>query len=235
MPFGRDRNQFQGWSQSSRGYLGHHEEIPELRSLVRHREKNNYACDIRDIECISACRSPLEEADSLDEFALRFCAGYMPDHTRARLKQCLAYDEVRILNRDPPGDRLVRHEWDPRLGLANDGGGHHFSAGRYLAGELGISIPIRGRLSVYEVNRKHLDALQERFALFLISPDKHASLNDALAEAQATYFYVEMGHHWGRAVAHLIAHQRSPDVGITSLFVAHNFEDLLQRLRRQLP
>lgn len=146
-------------------------EIPEITDFTVELEEKHWACDIRDVEGLAASKSDLNRYTSMDEFAEARTPDWIQEISESALKKNLAHHEVRIMRTDPErkSDFFAEFSWDSdRTYLINSGGSHHFAAARYIAGRLGIEVPLSGRRKFYRFNTDAVRSLCEDFDLYLL-------------------------------------------------------------------
>ena len=181
------RNALQ-WS-ARRGRVAAREvEIDALTRLCRREVRENFRCDARDIRCLWASKSPLDEITSLDEMATKRSPELVREVTPEALRKNMTHEVWRGPFSDA-GIELDRFGWDGRLCWRNEGGSHHFAAARYLAGKLGIPLPIRARLHEYRFDLDAIDELDATYRVFLLSDEPRVSLaiSDALRGFGTTF------------------------------------------------
>jgi len=181
-----------GFSAGRSGYQAHWRSVPALAALTR-TTTQRLECDIRDVDGLAACKSPLAPHATLDSFAQAHCQHLIAQTTPEALDRLLAWNEIRILR---GGDFFQAFAYEPdRLFLCNAGGGHHFAAARYVAGRLGAPVPLGGRLVLVELDEDAVAALLREFEIFVLDPGvgsdaavREVALTDGLQAINATYY-----------------------------------------------
>lgn len=115
--------------------------------------------DLREIEGLCSSKSPLDEFESLDEFAETRSAGLLEGTDEAYVRTLLRW---RDLPRIEPYT-LARFAWDGRIFFVNNGGSHHFAAARLLAARLGLKVTVRSIISDVAIDPIAIRALSESF------------------------------------------------------------------------
>lgn len=158
-----------GWRSSHGHYGSFHLIRAELKNLVHREVINSWVCDIQDVTGLSSSKSDLNEFTDLDAMVVVNSKEMIDEISVSKLRQNLAHDEIRILNRDDPSDYFQRHLWDGRTFLMNDGGSHHFAAARYIAARIQHPVPLQGKLHAYSINPLALSSLLKDFDIFAIA------------------------------------------------------------------
>lgn len=187
--------EFVGFEANKRHYSVGRTFIAQLDAVVRHDVIENFACDLLDVEGFGASKAPLSQLADMDEFATQRSAKYIEQISESALKKNLAHKEIRILH-SPGSDFFVRHSWDGRLFLANNGGSHHLSTARYIAARLPIGVPLCAPLHSYTFDEKALDAVLGNYCFGVI--DSPAVLVTAFFQAMST---AKAGFYWFRPPA----------------------------------
>lgn len=165
-----------------------------LATFGRERLVEGWLCDIRDIAGLSAGKCEPGRFDTLDAMAIERCPDYILDISPNNLSKMLDHYEIRIFNSETC-DHFVQHEWDGRVFLSNAGGAHHFAAARYIAGQLGQQVPIRGRLYVCSLNAGAVRDLVREFEMFVVGETQDSrglagwKMLRAIAAMGSPYFY----------------------------------------------
>ncbi|MFR9719074.1 DUF6685 family protein [Aeromonas diversa] len=195
--------ELRGWGRINGEYQGHTILNDALANLCEQAQFDEWTCDIRQVQVLSASKSPLDDFSDLDDFAKARCQGYLDDPSPENIANNLAHGEVRIMH---PGssDYFLYHGWDGRICLINSGGSHHFATARYLAGVSQQSIELKGRLKGYLLNRAAVLALTDKYELFAITKDPLIwhELFESLRALQATWYAGDLPrpHSEGRAL-----------------------------------
>jgi hypothetical protein len=185
-----------------------------LSELVETVELPSWSCDIRDVEALGASRSPLERYASLDEMVLERSPELVREISTDGLRKNLAHDEIRILRDEHKGDFFQWYQWDGRVFLANSGGSHHFSAARYIAGQLGTAVRLSGRLELHRFGRSQVAALRREFQIFCMTWRSLLSFVDVMRALRAPFLgcHAPPPHTDGRIVLLPSSHPRTARV-----------------------
>jgi hypothetical protein len=170
-----------GWRMEGDRYQPCQQHVQALSSLVKESVISNWTTEIQQIGGFSASKSKLEELESMDIMATRNSPEMIDEITEAKLQRNLAHDQIRIINSpDTTSDCFVRFGWDDLTYLFNAGGSHHFAAARYIAGKLGIEVPLNGKLVTFDIDRDSVIALRQEFEMFTIKKTMLLDLFDAM-------------------------------------------------------
>lgn len=162
------RGEVKEWRYAHGHYDLNYVIIDDLNRLFRQSVTKEWKCDIRDITAVSFSKAKLECYETLDHFAEERCREYIGDVSIAGLRKNLSHYGIRILQENSD-DYLIKYEWDRRLFWVNADGSHHFSAARYIAGELGVPVDIKSKLVEYKIDRSALRNLALRYEAFVLS------------------------------------------------------------------
>lgn len=193
---------FDYWRDRKRGeVLGWHHECGTYSSFYLQREEfanfgsceitEDWECDIQDITGLANSKSELKDFDSLDHMVETKSRDMIEPISTDKLRENLAWSEIRIMRGDGSSDSFARYLWDGRLFLINSGGSHHFAAARYIASRTGARVPLRGRLRTYSINEKAVASLQRDFEMFVITNtlDAHCGFHDVMKDFRASYLW----------------------------------------------
>lgn len=185
--------ELRGWRLLNGQYQGVGIRIDSFTGICEKQTYSDWQCDIRDVEVLSASKSPLELYDDLDRFAEVHCDGYLDDPTPSCIDDNLAHREVRIVQPDGV-DFFAYYDWDGRICLINCGGSHHFSTARYLSKVARHPVTLHGRLDTYSLNPLVVSRLHAQFVMFSIRYDLLLwnELFEALRALRATFFMGEL-------------------------------------------
>lgn len=179
------------WHRDGQGnYRGGLFEIPGLKQLTCRTEIETWAGDIRDIEGISASKSPIDECDTLDEFAERYCRGLIQEIDEARLMRCWSH-ERRFVREDGGNLSFGQYAWDGRTFWLNEGGSHNFAAARYLAAKLERKLAVKGRLYQYELVPEAVLNLLGQFYLLAMPAEVYEALYPELERVSVTHYWAQ--------------------------------------------
>ncbi|MGN7512554.1 DUF6685 family protein [Aeromonas salmonicida] len=216
-------------------YQGHAILVGALATLCEQAQFEHWACDIRQVQALSASKIPLEDFTALDGFAEARCRGHLDDSSPDNIARNLIHGEVRIMQ-PGRGDYFLYHGWDRRICLINSGGSHHFATARYLAGVARLPVELTGMLKGYQLNPAAINALTEQFELFAITRDPLLwdELFEAMRALQATWYAGDLPrpHNEGRVLLLPKADHRS--MTVASALRQAGMPDLGYYLQRQV-
>jgi len=204
--------------------------VPELADLVTTTTTENWHCDIRDVEGLSAANAAIEKRISIDEMAEIDCANYIHDLTAECIDRNMAHDQVRILNKNS-SDYFTLHGWDARVFLMNAGGAHHFATARYIAGKIGKQYPLHGRLVSHTINRSVAFQLNAKYQMF-VSGQEYAYVQflEAMRMYQAPIGYLALPKPISDSVALCFPRDNARSMRVAALFEKLEFFDLGKHL-----
>ena len=217
-------------------YQGHTILVGALATLCEQAQFERWACDIRQVQALSASKSPLEDFTALDGFAEARCRGHLDDPSPDNIARNLAHGEVSIMQ-PGRGDSFLFHGWDRQIGLINSGGSHHFATARYLADVARQPNELTGMLKGYLLNPAAVNALTEEYELFAITRDPLLwdELFEAMRALQATWYAGDLPrpHSKGRpradrrsmTVASALRQTGVPDLGSYLQLQVHRQND----------
>lgn len=166
--------QLMGWRKRGSEYGNYYVTIDALSKISYRERVEHWECEIQSVEGLSASKSDLRTFGSLDEMAEERVQYLTGEVTHANLEKSLAWSEIRIIHRDTNADWFEWHQWDGRIFLMNDGGSHHFAAGRYLASRLGETVPLKGLLVRNRLRPEAIAELLSEYELFVINNEPAA-------------------------------------------------------------
>ncbi len=222
-----------GFRYSADGYRSFREVHEELVNFGSSESFENWRCDIQCVSGLAASKSSLTRFTTLDELVETNSREMISPVTEEQLRVNLAHDEIRIVNHAKTSDHFARYLWDSRLFLINGGGSHHFSAARYIAARLGISVPLRGRLLIHSINPLSLEILLRKFDCFLIRDDLKASyqFNNAMMRFRATYLSHPMPAPYGGKGCIFLPKSEPRSAKVSSILRSAGFFDIGAFLR----
>jgi hypothetical protein len=190
----RSKTSLQGWhNDGGYGYSGTAIEVPELIELVKCDVIEHWGCDIREVEGLSASKSPIEKFESMDSFAERHCDYFIDEISEEKLHKNLAHAEIRIIHNKDTCDHFACYSWDGRTLLMNTGGSHHFAAARYIAGKINQEVNLQGKLYRYSLNPVSIEKLCNKFDIFTLkSGSPYGELFESLKHFQASFFTLDL-------------------------------------------
>jgi hypothetical protein len=232
----RDDGFLMGWRRSGHYYENHQIHDGDLAAIGADETRRGVELDIGDVEVLYGSKSPLENFETLGEFARGRCAGLLADLSAQALADNLRHDEIRIINRpDGGGDSFAVHLWDGRVCLSNSGGSHHFAAARLIAEQLKQPVPLRGLLSVRWINSGSVEALMKRYEVFALGDvDARASVgfHDALRSFRAAYFWRDLpGPHYDHLRAYFFPRDDGRAMKVAALLREARAADVLAHVR----
>lgn len=169
-------------------------ERPEFAQIGVRKITPEWSCDISALHGFSSSKSDLWAFSNTDEMVEAKSREMIDEITQAKLAENLAHYEVRIIHSVSTGDHFVRHAWDDRLWLANDGGSHHLAAAKYIAARLGQSVTLTAKLYTYSLDAAAIASLRQDFDLFAIPYDAPVwkALRDALCTFKVTWLHIPL-------------------------------------------
>lgn len=188
----RERGDLMGWRIGADGryesFRAQRREFADLATLVVTKE---WVCDLSQIHGFSSSKSRLEEFASTDDLVERNSPELVREVSPEALRANLQHREIRILHEPSSSDHFVRREWDGRVFLVNSGGSHHLAAAKYIAGRLGVCVPLKAALHSYSLNAAALASLRREFHLFVIRDEPFAwnAFCDAMQAFRATWLW----------------------------------------------
>ncbi len=167
------------WSFSNQGLRTNKFEFSELRSTIEETTTVNANIELQEVTAFTFSKSDLENAVSLDDFAMKYCPKYIDEISEIRLNQMLSHSGIKVIHRERTGDHFKQLSWRPGIVLVNSDGSHHFTAARYIASKLNKKIEIKGRLVSCRISQPALVALRQKYTIFLI--EKNIFLFDTIS------------------------------------------------------
>lgn len=227
--------ELRGWARINGQYQGNAILNGALATLCEQAQFEDWTCDIRQVQVLSASKSPLETFGDLDAFAEARCRGYLDDASPDNIARNLAHGEVRIMQ-PGRGDYFLYHGWDGRLCLINSGGSHHFATARYLASVARQPVELKGMLKGYLLNPAAVTSLTDEYELFAITRDPLLwdELFESMRALQATWFAGDLPrpHREGRAL--LLPKDDRHSMKVASALRKAGVTDLGSYLQRQV-
>lgn len=190
----RRRGEVMGWRYATGSYSSFYRQLEDLANFSSCEITEAWECDIQDVTGLAGSKSDLREFASLDQMVETNARDMIAPISREKLRENLAWSEIRILNQSDPSDFFARYLWDGRVFLINSGGSHHFAAARHLAARLDTHVPLRGQLRTYAINESALASLQGEFEMFVIAgtPQAQTRFHDAMESFRATYLWHDL-------------------------------------------
>lgn len=164
---------------------------PYLSQLTERYEAARWNCDIREVQGFFASKSDLAGLQSIDEMVAKSCPEFIQDMSLDGLAKNLAHDEIRIIHGG--ADHFERYGWDGRVFLANEGGSHHFAAAQYMAIQLGVPVPLSGKLINYRLNPTTTPLLCRDYEIFVMDmKDLYGEFHEQMGTFKAPFAVVHM-------------------------------------------
>jgi hypothetical protein len=154
-----------GWRGVYGSYSSFYLQREEFANFGSCEITEDWECDIQDVTGLSTSKSELKDFDNLDRMAETKSRYMIEPISTDKLRENLAWGEIRILRGAGSSDFFARYLWDGRVFLINSGGSHHFAAARYIASRLGVPVPLRGQLHTYVINELAVSSLQRDFEM----------------------------------------------------------------------
>lgn len=189
-----DQGWLLGWKMKDGIWQSYDHFSYNLSNLLVEETEEDWGCDIREVEGLSASKATLKDFSSLDDLAVRECFDLIQNVSLEGLESLLGNREIRINKGTPTTDHLKQYAWDGRLHLINDGGSHHFAAARYIAGQLNTPVPLSVKLEEINLSHKAVEGLREEFALYAIKscPILLGDMMDALRAYDAAFCLMDL-------------------------------------------
>lgn len=193
-PHGRDQGWVLGWHRHGDVWQSYDHHSANMESIMVEDSDDDWACDIRLVEGLSAPKSELKDFSTLDHMAESACLGLIEDVSPEGLAKNLAWSEIRIVNQKNTTDHFRHYAWDGRIHLINDGGSHHFAAARFLAGKLNAPVQLTGRLKDINLSHKAVQGLREEFDMYPIKDCQmlFGEIMDALRSYDAGFCLMDL-------------------------------------------
>jgi hypothetical protein len=189
-------SELEGFRRDIQGYSRFRASCRAFAALGDHEELGDWQCDIQDIAGLAAARSygPLKHVATLDEMAGLLASDLVDSVTEVQLRKILEAHQRISFGRDRPAWHLFRHLWDGRLFLYDHGDGRYFLAARYIAGQLGLPVPLHAKLRVYGISPDAVCRLRRSYEMFVLSREATArdDFFDEMRRRQATYLWHPM-------------------------------------------
>ncbi|PHN95988.1 hypothetical protein CSC81_17380, partial [Tenacibaculum discolor] len=165
--------------------------VPEYQRVAREYIVLNWQCDIAQVDGFSGSKSVLENFQTTDEMVEANSRKMISEISQSKLGENLAHTEIRIIHDPRSSDCFAQYRWDARTWLLNSGGSHHFAAAKYIAARLGATVPLKGKLKVYELDGATIAALRSKFEMFAISDNSFVcnAFSDAMRAFRATWLW----------------------------------------------
>lgn len=162
----RSKGELLGWGYHNSSYGSYTESVPELCDLVRCDVKNDWHCDIGDVDGFCSSKSNLRRFKSIAEMVMTDSEKLINPVCVELLEENLCHHGIEITRPNNTSDYFACHSWDGRIFLMNTDGSHHFGAAQYLAAQLRKRIDVQGRLFFYYFNSVAVEQLLEKYNVF---------------------------------------------------------------------
>lgn len=229
----RARGEVMGWRYVGGTYSSFYVNREEFANFGSCEVTEDWECDIQDVTGLAASKSELKDFDTLDRMVETNSRNMIEPITADKLRENLAWSEIRILHRDYPSDFFARYLWDGRVFLINSGGSHHFAAARYIASRIGAPVPLRGKLRTYAINDMAVASLQRDYEMFVMADIPKATLgfHDAMQSFRASYLWQYLPRPYRDSRAILLPRADARSMKVAAALHEAGFFDLGLHLR----
>jgi len=224
----RGRGILMGWRYSDSSYGSFSVEREEFSHFVSCEITEDWECEIQNVTGLAASKSKLEDFESLDKMVETNARKLIEPCTADKLRENLAWGEIRILHRNNPSDFFARYLWDGRVFFVNSGGSHHFAAGRYVAARIEALVPLRGKLCTYSINKMAVASLQRDYEMFVMAgiPTVTLDFRDAMQNFRASYLWHYLPHPYQDCCVVLLPRADARSMKVAAVLHAAGFFDL---------
>lgn len=224
------RRRLNGWTKTPGAYRGYGDTSlvrEDLLNLGTVKEIEHWQCEIQDVDGFAASKSELRDFKSMDAMVRRNSREMITPVTSEKLKENLAWDEIRIISR-VDHDSFATWEWDGRVFLINSGGSHHFAAAKLIAKEIDEEVPLSGRYRVYGINQIALASLRRDFDIFVMSWDckQQMGLHRAMQSFEATYYWKDLPRPYTDQAAIFFPKAEKRSAKVAQILRERGFQDL---------
>lgn len=183
-----------GWRHVGNNWSSFQIERPEFSKIASHEIKENWSCDLQEIDGFCASKSNLSKFSSTDAMVEANSPELIDAITVEKLEKNLSHNEIRILHSHRSSDYFKKYLWDGRLWLMNDGGAHHTAAAKLIASRLGQQVPLVGTLHTHSLNAHAVESLRHDFEIFAISDATEVAMAffEAMRAVRATWLWSPM-------------------------------------------
>lgn len=198
-----------------------------LENLVRRTTVEAWSCDLQDVHGFAQSKSDLVKFSSTDQMVTANSQEMIADVSMTGLRKNLAHHEIRLL-RERPTDWLQVHQWDKRMFVVNDGGSHHLAAAKYIAGRMGVPVPLFAPLRYYWIDPAAVALLRGEYDIYLV--DDQPALANAFAGAMqscgATWLWHDLPQPYETARAIFLPRAEHLSMRVSQAFRQAGFVEL---------
>lgn len=232
-PHRQRRGEVMGWRYVGGTYSSYDVNREEFANFSSCEITEGWECDIQDVTGLSASKSELKDFDSLDRMVETNSRDMIEPITADKLRENLAWREIRILHCADTSDFFARYLWDGRVFLINSGGSHHFAAARYIAARIGSPVPLHGKLRTYVINEMAVASLQRDFEMFVMAdtPEATDAFHNAMRNFRASYLWTHLPRPYRDCRAILLPRTDARSMKVATVLHEAGFFDLGLHLR----
>jgi hypothetical protein len=159
-----------GWkTHRNFGYRSYRIVRPELAGFGSCLRIPGWRCNAQDVDATNVPKSRMEQFSPLRELPRQTMPGLIDGVRHARLARLLERQEVRSLSRQRSSERFVRHLWDGRVFLIDNGASRESTAFLQFAVQFGQRDAPGAELHVFSIEPQAVSSLRRDFELFAIS------------------------------------------------------------------
>ncbi|MEJ6002578.1 DUF6685 family protein [Paucibacter soli] len=177
------------WQPDGFGGMVASRQSPAQFAVTRQERVGHVELSIREVQGLSASKSPIENFPELDAFATAHCTDLLSDVTPQAARALLSKGNVRLwvegLEPKAPPDNFVWHQWDERFFFSNCDGSHHFAAARWIALQTRTDIKVGAQLTMHTINMAAVINLVNQYDIFFVGFPEPADDSDALVSCRA--------------------------------------------------
>lgn len=202
--------------------------LPALESFCTEEVTHRWKCNIRDVQGITNSKSELEKYESVDAFAQDACKTFIGNATEDDLARALNHPGITVKTPYPKEDIFILYLWCSRLLLANTDGSHHFAAASFIAGKLGIAVPIYANVHVRFINTQSLNALRDQFEMIVLNknPEAMNAFFNAMDEFRASFYWMDLPREYPDQELILLPRKDPRSMQVAQLLLKANAFDL---------
>jgi hypothetical protein len=184
-----------GWkSHRNFGYLSYRVVRPELAGFGSCLAVPDWLCNVQDVDALHAATSRMEKSSSLKEPPRRATPEPVEGVRHPRLACLLERLEARPLHRQRSSEHFVRHLWDGRVFVTDNGALRDFAAD-HVAAQFVQRAVLRGELRVFSIEPQAVRSLRSDFELFAVSSHNvfaNVAFHDAVRKSHTPYLSKRM-------------------------------------------